>query len=196
MTSDPIPTLAEDLAWLRNFEARNGRKLRVLHVGNIANNAYLNAKFLRSIGIDAHVLSYDYYHVMASPEWEDVELLHGHGDDFQPRFSARDLRGYRRPPWFVNAPLISSSSRIAALFGEGLSWRQRLIALAVRQFLRTFAKIHKVRGARAIQLLLMDPKAFVYRLSNIFEARLRAQELVAESHLPVCGLAPALDVAK
>jgi hypothetical protein len=106
-----------DLDWLQAHKERHGRPLRVLHVGNIANNAYLNAKFLRSVGIDAHVLSRDYYHVMATPEWEELELRDGHGDDYQPRFSARDLGGYERPAWFVNAPLVSSPALIAELCG-------------------------------------------------------------------------------
>ena len=50
--------------WLHAFEASHGRKLRVLHIGNIANNGYLVAKLLRRAGIEADVLSYDYYHVM------------------------------------------------------------------------------------------------------------------------------------
>ena len=103
-TSDPasgtgaveVATDADaSLQWLRSFEARMGRPLRVLHVGNIANNAYLNVKFLRSVGVEAHVVCRDFDHVMATPEWEEVELTHGHGDDFHPVFSPRDLRGYR-----------------------------------------------------------------------------------------------------
>src|SRR5437870_3319428 len=62
--------------WVRSFELRNGRKLRVLHVGNIANNAYLNAKFLRRAGVEADVLAYNYYHVMGTPEWEELSIVH------------------------------------------------------------------------------------------------------------------------
>src|SRR4051794_14535431 len=63
--------LAEEIAWVRRFEEENGRPLRVLHVGNVAGNAYLNATFMRRYGIEAHVLSYDYYYPIGSPEWED-----------------------------------------------------------------------------------------------------------------------------
>ena len=59
------------VAWLQAFEERHGRPLRVLHVGNVAGNAYLNAKFLRAAGAECHVLSYDYYHPIGTPEWED-----------------------------------------------------------------------------------------------------------------------------
>ena len=132
--------------WLRLFERQHGRPLRVLHLGNIANNAYLNAKFLRSIGVDAHVLSYDYYHVMAMPEWEDVELGHGHGDDYQPRFSVRDLQGYRRPAWFVNASLISSPPLIAELCGKPPSWRQRAVSFLTQLVVRASAKLDLLEG--------------------------------------------------
>ena len=82
-------TLQAELAWLRAFEARHGRPVRVLHVGNIANNAYLNATFLRRAGVDCHVLCYDYYDPMATPEWE------------APR-GAGSASG--RPRWFVQGP--------------------------------------------------------------------------------------------
>jgi len=91
---------AERLRWLASFEAQHGRPLRVLHVGNIANNGYLNAKFLRSVGVDAHVLSHDYFHMMACPEWEEIEITEPYGDDNAPLFSPIDLKSYRRPEWF------------------------------------------------------------------------------------------------
>ena len=59
-------------SWIAAFEERNGRRPRVLHIGNIANNAYLNASILNVVGIDCDVLCYDCYHVMACPEWESA----------------------------------------------------------------------------------------------------------------------------
>src|SRR5262245_23419484 len=99
---------AERIQWLTDFEARHGRPLRVLHVGNIANNAYLNAKFLRSVGVDAHVLSQDYFHIMACPEWEEIEITEPYGDDNAPSFSPTDVKTYRRPRWFIQASLQES----------------------------------------------------------------------------------------
>jgi len=103
-----ITAVADDEAdpkdWLRAFETGNGRKLRVLHIGNIANNAYLVAKFLRRAGVEADVLSYDYYHAMGTPEWEELSITHDYGDDYQPRFSSDDTGNYERPRWFVSGP--------------------------------------------------------------------------------------------
>lgn len=73
--------------------------MRVLHVGNIANNAYNNAKFLRRKGIEADVLCHDYRHVMAQPEWEDATFS-GAVDEYEPDWTSVDLGDFRRPAWF------------------------------------------------------------------------------------------------
>lgn len=80
-----------------------GRPLRVLHIGNIANNAYKNALVLRRHGVEADVLCYDYYHIMGCPEWEDGEFK-GEVDDFFPDWFATNLKGWSRPDWFVQGP--------------------------------------------------------------------------------------------
>jgi glycosyltransferase involved in cell wall biosynthesis len=170
-----------DLVWLHAFRRQHGRPLRVLHLGNIANNAYLNAKFLRSIGIDAHVLSRDYYHVMATPEWEEVELAHEHGDDYRPHFSAIDVRDYRRPAWFVNAPLTSSPSAIAKLCGKHPTWRQRAASSALERLVRVSEKLIGLRGVAALQLLLMNPAVFVLRLSLVLKSKLGTESWVAKA---------------
>ncbi len=74
------------------------RPLRIAHVGNIANNAYLAAKDQRRIGIEAHVFSPDYVHVMGFPEWEECyfqrDTNRGHFDPEFPEVS------YKKPQWF------------------------------------------------------------------------------------------------
>lgn len=93
--------------WLADFVARNGRRLRVLHVGNIANNAYLNAKNLRLAGVEADVLCNDYYHIMGCPEWEDAEVPDHWGNDFGPNWKKAGIGEYPRPSWFFQGPLIA-----------------------------------------------------------------------------------------
>ncbi len=92
---DPIVT---------EINARLGRPLRVLHIGNIANNAYNNARIQRQYGIEADVLCYDYYHVMATPEWEDGGLTTQLNPSL-PNWWKSNLRGFRRPNWYVQGPL-------------------------------------------------------------------------------------------
>ena len=91
------------LEWLKDFETRNARPLRVLHIGNIANNAYNNAKIQRRYGIQADVICADYYHIMGTPEWEDAEIT-GQLDAFLPDWWAVSLGDWRRPDWFIQGP--------------------------------------------------------------------------------------------
>lgn len=78
--------------------------MRLLHLGNIANNAYNNAKLLRRAGVEADVLVYDYDHVMGHPEWEDATI----DVDLPERFTDWrniDLGGFERPSWFREVAL-------------------------------------------------------------------------------------------
>ena len=79
--------------------------MRVLHIGNIANNAYNNARIQRQFGIEADVLCPDYYHIMACPEWEDADFSGSVGNDFFPDWWAVALHGFTRPRWFAQGPL-------------------------------------------------------------------------------------------
>jgi glycosyltransferase involved in cell wall biosynthesis len=113
--SDPRPAgPAGGLVWVREFARAHGRPLRVLHLGNVANNAYNNAKIQRQRGIEADVACWDYYHVMGSPEWEDADYEGDVGDPFFPDWRRVDLRGYRRPRWFAQGRLDSVQRYFAA----------------------------------------------------------------------------------
>jgi glycosyltransferase involved in cell wall biosynthesis len=106
----PRPATRAELAsvaasdWLAQFEARHGRPLRILHIGNIANNAYFNARIQRRFGIEADVAAPHYYHVMGTPEWEDGSLAAPVDDPFFPDWWATSLGGFKRPDWFANGP--------------------------------------------------------------------------------------------
>jgi glycosyltransferase involved in cell wall biosynthesis len=85
------------------IEAHLGRPLRVLHIGNIANNAYYNAMIQRRCGVEADVICYDYYHVMSCPEWEDA-VFEGEVEPNQPNWWGTSLKGWSRPEWFAQGP--------------------------------------------------------------------------------------------
>ncbi|MEM7095206.1 MAG: glycosyltransferase [Actinomycetota bacterium] len=89
---------------LREWTAQRGRPLRVLHIGNIANNGYNNAKMLDAAGVHADVIAYDYYHIMGCPEWEDADIRGEIADDMNPDWWSVDLGGFERPPWFAQGP--------------------------------------------------------------------------------------------
>lgn len=115
-------------SWVADFRTLHGRSPRMLHIGNIANNAYLNAKALNEVGIESDVLCYDYYHIMGCPEWEDGDFEGRIRNDFLPNWSDVELRGFRRPRWFIQAPMREAVRYlIARREGDRLSawWRWR-----------------------------------------------------------------------
>ncbi|MDE2992980.1 MAG: hypothetical protein OXU67_03770, partial [Chloroflexota bacterium] len=73
---------------------------RIAHVGNIANNAYSNAKFQRRLGLAADSYNYPFEFVFGHPEWEDADFDASLGL-FQPPASGAVpfTNGYVHPPW-------------------------------------------------------------------------------------------------
>ena len=109
--------LDEDVKqWLDDFRAKHGRPPRLLHIGNIANNAYNNGKLLNQAGCDCNVLCYDYYHVMGCPEWQDADF-EGEVAPILSRLDARRSEGLpaaevvrARPPAILH-PLPAGQAR-------------------------------------------------------------------------------------
>lgn len=91
----------ENKEWLENYISAYRRPPRILLIGNIANNAYNNAKILNQAGLDCDVICYDYYHVMGCPEWEDADLLRSPKDDFRPDWVRTSKGSFERPRWFA-----------------------------------------------------------------------------------------------
>ena len=93
----------------------NFKNKKILHFGNIANNAYLNSKYLRNLGYCSDVISHEYKHIMGQPEWEDSDIT-SFGDQFDPHFKSESF--FVRPSWFYDGwkilipslPLINSMS--------------------------------------------------------------------------------------
>ena len=48
--------------------------LKILHVGNIAQNGYINASILRARGHDCDLVAPDLYHAGSSPEWYELSI--------------------------------------------------------------------------------------------------------------------------
>jgi len=95
----------DNLSWINAYRAEYGRRPRVLHIGNIANNAYNNAKLLIEVGLECDVICYDYYHIMGTPEWEDADFTDSKIDQSYPNWASINLNGFKRPEWFVQGPL-------------------------------------------------------------------------------------------
>ena len=73
---------------------------RIAHVGNIANNAYSNAKFQRRLGLAADSYNYPFEFVFGHPEWEDADFGEQLDLYHPPEWPAlRFTNGYERPHW-------------------------------------------------------------------------------------------------
>lgn len=101
---EPEFSQSEPMQRLRQWSTQMGRPLRVLHIGNIANNGYNNAKMLNAAGVESDAIAYDYYHIMGCPEWEDADIIGDIADDMNPDWWAVDLGGFKRPAWFAQGP--------------------------------------------------------------------------------------------
>jgi hypothetical protein len=142
------------------FRRQRGRPLRVLHIGNIANNAYNNAKLQRRVGIEADVVCYGYYHVMGCPEWEDA-AFEGEVDEFYPDWQSVDLKGFKRPRWFVQGPIDGCIAYLSARQRGSVFkawWHWHGLAISYRQLLEEVG-----RAPRSSQLAL-DPNLISRRL--------------------------------
>ena len=91
--------------WIARFTAENGRPPRILHMGNVCNNAYQTAKMLNAAGADCDVFNADDYDIMASPEWDEAEITGDLGDLYYPMLHKVDLHGFLRPRWFAQGPM-------------------------------------------------------------------------------------------
>jgi len=90
--------VGQNLIIVEKLKVKLQRPLRVAHVGNIANNAYLAAKSQRELGLDSHCFSPDYTHVMGFPEWEECTFKRRSDlGAFQDFFPETD---FKRPNWF------------------------------------------------------------------------------------------------
>ena len=81
---------------------RRNSSLRVLHIGNVANNAYNIAKALRQhTDIEADCYTNYYTHYISQPEWEDADIgpVHCH-DDAPVNWARINLNGFSRPEWY------------------------------------------------------------------------------------------------
>lgn len=117
--------------WLDKFKETHGRTPNVLLIGNIANNAYNDAKILNEAGLDCDVICYDYYHVMGCPEWEDADLSGSPRDDFRPDWAHVLMGSYERPRWFAQGQLADCISYLIArrtsCIDVDSKWRMLLI---------------------------------------------------------------------
>jgi hypothetical protein len=147
------------------------KPIRILHIGNIANNAYLNAKILNERGFECVVAAPDYTHIMGCPEWEDADFHTLPEDQNAPDWSKIDLQGFVRPDWFVNEPLLRS---LLTLLGED---PQSSVAIQAKRRESIRGLLRRIRdNARLIQWVVNPILKYLsrYRTVNRLKSRLFA----------------------
>ena len=73
--------------------------MRVLHLGNVANNGYINVKFLRRAGVQADAVC-DERHIISQPEWEEADVATP-ADHFMSLEAEARAAGWARPDWVI-----------------------------------------------------------------------------------------------
>lgn len=150
------------------------KNLRVLHIGNIANNAYLNAKILNEAGFECDILCYSYYHIMGNPEWEDADFVGDAGSEFLPDWNKVNLRGFHRPRWFAQGPLDFCARYLTARrqkkwWREQLDWYLLGIARFVARYTHLLVYLAKLKR-RIKGFLRPGYKAFTKMLHITYTA--------------------------
>ena len=129
-----------------------GRKLKILHIGNVANYAYNIGKVLQTDRIESHAINWDYYHFASRPEWEEADFDPADiGDHYFPKIPPAVVTGFARPHWYVHGP-----RHLATLYLIALNERKRvaawLLRLALDRHLRRLADPAFRRGTAAPRL--------------------------------------------
>lgn len=152
--------LSDNFQWLENFKSIHGHPPRVLHIGNIANNAYNNANILRECGLEGDVICYDYYHNMATPEWEDADFTIEGMDQFNPNWSSINLGKFKRPKWFVQGPM--------SLCIDYLIAKNRGDKMRSDEFWHALAQLNKTRQQNLFAKSRYDLKKYLRLLKYFF----------------------------
>ena len=174
--------LDKNQEWLDVFQKKYGRPPRILHIGNIANNAYNNAKILNGAGLANDVICYDYYHIMGCPEWEDADFEGDLDDDFRPNWFALGIKNFQRPSWFAQGSLVTCLAYLHAK-ATGLSEKAGSLWVSLGKESLTLKPL--VRGGLGLQVLslrfyrllwlmsLNNPRYLYTELHLFFRKRIR-----------------------
>ena len=117
--------------------------LRVLHVGNVANNGYLNAKLQRRVGIAADAVC-DEWHMISQPEWEDAPL----GPVEDPLAPLMGTSEWHRPDWVLTPRRWDPRAEEERWLHERVRLAVDAPALLARypSFRRRYAPLRKILG--------------------------------------------------
>ena len=115
------------------------QRIKVLHIGNIANYAYNIAKLLQTDQIHSDAISWDYYHINSRPIWEEGDFdASNAGDQFFPLLPRPQDAGFDQPDWYWHGPRkLAMLGLIAA--NEGRRGLSQIIRRQCERHLRRIA---------------------------------------------------------
>jgi glycosyltransferase involved in cell wall biosynthesis len=138
--------------------------VKILLIGNIANNAYLLGKYInRYTDNECDVLCYDYYHIMGCPEWED-SIIDRQVEENMPEWHSLDLGDFQRPEWFVSGPLF--------LCVKYLSAKNNGHEIRLKMYKRLLSVSNKTQSATFLDKVFIRYYGFLSKLSKMSFGRL------------------------
>jgi glycosyltransferase involved in cell wall biosynthesis len=142
----------------------------VLHVGNIAHNAYFNELILRKSGRFGCVVNFDAYHFASSPQWLKLSKQKidrkSLGDDFFPNFFQFENSQELQPDFFFQGPLYQVLSCLYSLGKNNFNVNDPLFksSRALMDFLR-YKVIYKKNYSESAEV--WDDKTFAQSLKDL-----------------------------
>jgi len=176
----------ENKDWLNSFIQKHKRAPRILHISNIANNAYNNAKLLNQCGLENHVIACHDSYAMGCPEWEDADFDEDIEDLWHPPWENFDLRGFIRPTWFAQGSYHECFSYLIGLIDNGSSNKLKNInkfASKKVYFFKFLNKkiFHPIKRAIGKALLSIDSffktKTYQHSLSIYLDMRMVVKKI-------------------
>lgn len=141
---------------------------RVLHLGNVANNGYLNAKLIRRAGVEADALV-DEWHILSQPEWEDAPLEPG-VDPYAPLPEIAASLGWQRPDWVLSPNRWDPEGETLSYLSERIALARRAPKLAhvFRRLRREYEPLREILGTELRYADVLRAGAWQNRLASYF----------------------------
>lgn len=154
---------------------------RVLHLGNVANNGYINAKLQRRVELPAEAVC-DEWHILSQPEWEDAPI-EGPGPDgaYGPLMALAEQAGWTRPSWVHSPPRWDPEAKQERWFSERmkLALDAPWISADYARVYRGYAPLRQAQGTALRPIDLVWARAWLNRYRRQFpDARLDSYDVV------------------
>ncbi|MBI4754382.1 MAG: glycosyltransferase family 4 protein [Betaproteobacteria bacterium] len=149
--------------------------LKSLHVSNVANVAYSNAKILNKRGWPAQVICHDVKHLMSQPEWDDLLLdPQDFPDETDFYNNTADFGGYSRPEWFKSDSLADPYADVSQIHARLLAWLARRLPREIKRTLEpAYYRLMRMRMGMKRMVTGQKPAPVASEDVGVVEKRLR-----------------------